>query len=163
MPALPAEQLYSRRNRCGMKRQFPGLNQASASSTDRARKGLFLVRVERAQYCWHANKPYYLLGFAVLAPNDLAGHSITGRIYCTSKAMWKLAWFLRDFGYDAELLGKSEIEENALIGLRGVVKIGHTALHGTAVLNFEGFAEARQWEQLSGVLSGNPGQSEVAS
>jgi hypothetical protein len=146
-----------------MKRHLSGLSQANASSTDPAPEGLFLVRVERAQYRWHANKPYYLLRFAVLAPKDLAGHSITGRLYCTPKAMWKLAWFLRDFGYDAELLGKSEIEENALIGLRGVVKIGHTALHGTAVLNFEGFAEASQWGQLSGVPLGNPGQSEAAS
>ena len=146
-----------------MKRQFPGLSQASASSTDPAPEGLFLVRVERAQYRWHANKPYYLLRFAVLAPKDLAGHSITGRLYCTPKAMWKLAWFLRDFGYDAELLGKGEIEEKALIGLRGVVKIGHTILHGASVLNLDGFAQATQWEQLSGVLPGNPGQSEVAS
>src|SRR2546422_10843402 len=27
--------------------------------------GLFLVRVERAQYRWHAQKPYYLLRFVV--------------------------------------------------------------------------------------------------
>ena len=36
--------------------------------------------------------------------------------------MWKLSWFLRDFGYDAELLGKSEIDDKALIDLWGVVK-----------------------------------------
>jgi len=146
-----------------MKRQFPGLSQANASRTDPAVEGLFLVRVERAQYRWHANKPYYLLHFAVLAPKDLAGHSITGRVYCTPKAMWKLAWFLRDFGYDSELLGKGEIDEEALVNLRGVVKISHTGLRGTPVLNFDGFAEASRWEQLSGAPLGNPGQSEAAS
>ncbi len=31
---------------------------------------------------------------------------MTGRLYCTPRAMWKLSWFLRDFGYDAELLGR---------------------------------------------------------
>ena len=36
--------------------------------------------------------------------------------------MWKVSWFLRDFGYDSELLGKNEIDEKALIDLWGVVK-----------------------------------------
>jgi len=31
--------------------------------------------------------------------------------------MWKLRWFLRDFGYDPELLGKNEIDDKALIDL----------------------------------------------
>ena len=38
--------------------------------------------------------------FAVLDLWELAGQSITGRIYLTPKALWKLSWFLRDFGYD---------------------------------------------------------------
>ena len=145
-----------------MRRQFAGLKQANASTTY-SQDGLFLVRVECAQYQWHANKPYYLLRLAVLAPKYLAGQSINGRIYCTTKAMWKLAWFLRDFGYDSELLEKGEIDEMALVGLRGVVKISYTVLHGTSVLRFDGFSAACQWDQLSGVLFGNPGQSEVAS
>ena len=37
--------------------------------------------------------------------------------------MWKLSWFLRDFGYDTELLGKNEIEDRALVDLWGVVKV----------------------------------------
>ena len=32
-------------------------------------------------------------------------------LYCTPKALWKLSWFLRDFGYDTELLGRDEIDE----------------------------------------------------
>lgn len=145
-----------------MRRQFAGLEQANAS-TAYSQDGLFLVRVERAQYRWHANKPYYFLRLAVLAPKHLAGQSITGRIYCTTKAMWKFAWFLRDFGYDSELLGKGEIDEMALVGLRGVVKISHTVLDGTSVCRFDGFSAASQWEQLSAVPLGNLGQSEVAS
>ena len=34
--------------------------------------------------------------------------------------MWKLSWFFRDFGYGAELLGKNEIDDKALVDLRGV-------------------------------------------
>ena len=31
--------------------------------------------------------------------------SLNGRLYCTPKAIWKLRWCLRDFGYDPDLLG----------------------------------------------------------
>ena len=45
--------------------------------------------------------------------------------------MWKLRWFLRDFGYDADLLGKNEIDDKALFELWGVVKISEVTIHGT--------------------------------
>jgi len=131
-------------------------------SADDVPDGLFLVRVERAQYRWHAHKPYYFAGFAVLEPKPLAGRSIAGRIYCTPKAMWKLTWFLRDFGYDTELLGKDEIDDKALVGLRGVVKISHAFVHGISV-NLEGFAPASQWEELSAGIGSEIKASKVAS
>jgi hypothetical protein len=146
-----------------MKRRFAGLNQANGSNTDTVPDGLYLVRVERAQYRWHKQKPYYLLRLVVLEPKSLAGSSITGRLYCTPKALWKLNWFLRDFGYDAELLGRDEIEEKALIGLRGVVKISHTVLHSASLLNLDAFAPERQWKELSTEADGQVRCSKVAS
>jgi len=47
----------------------------------------------------------------------LIGCLLTGRLYCTPRAMWKLSWFLRDFGYDHELLVKIEIDDKALVDL----------------------------------------------
>jgi hypothetical protein len=132
-----------------MKRFISGLNQANVSSTEGLADGLFLVRVERVQFRWHAQKPYYLLRFVVLEPKALSGSSISGRLYCTPKALWKLNWFLRDFGYDTELLGRDEIEDKNLVGLRGVVKITHSVMNGTSLLNLDGFAPASQWEELS--------------
>ena len=79
-----------------MRRRIQNLQEA-VNSTAEVPDGLFLVRVERAQYRWQAQKPFYLLRFAVLEPHPLAGRSITGRLYCTPKALWKLIWFLRDF------------------------------------------------------------------
>ena len=146
-----------------MKRQISGLNQANASSTEGLPDGVFLVRVERAQYRWHAQKPYYLIRFAVLEPKHLAGNSITGRLYCTPKALWKLNWFLRDFGYDAELLGRDEIDDKNLVGLRGVVKITHSVVNGTSLLNLDGFAPASHWEELSVGLENRFSDSKVAS
>jgi hypothetical protein len=63
--------------------------------------------------------------------------------------MWKLGWFLRDFLYDPESLTRDEIDERALRGLVGVVKISHTVLNGVSLVNFDGFAPASQWVELS--------------
>ena len=48
------------------------------------------------------------------------------------KALWKLNWFLQDFGYDTEPLGRDEVGESQLVGLSGVVKISHIVLTGTS-------------------------------
>ena len=88
----------------------------------------------------------------MLEPEAWAGSSLTGRLYCTEKALWKLSWFLRDFGYDAELLGRDELDEKALVKLHGVVKISHRVVNGTSLLNLDGFAPAAQWEELSAGL-----------
>jgi hypothetical protein len=129
-----------------MRRYFESLRPADRSAITSVLDGLCLVRVERVQYRWHAQKPYYLIRFAVLEPKHLAGclitgRLITGRLYSTKRAMWKLSWFLRDFGYDSELLNKDEIDDKALVGLRGVVKISHAIVHGLSVLNLDGFAQ----------------------
>ena len=63
--------------------------------------------------------------------------------------MWKLGWFLRDFLYDPELLSHDEVDERALRGLVGIVKISHTIINGISLVNFDGFAPASQWEELS--------------
>jgi hypothetical protein len=89
------------------------------------------------------------LRLTILEPHELAGQVISGRLYCTAKALWKLTWFLRDFGYDTELLGRDEIDDKSLVGLRGVVKISHMVLNGTSLLDLDGFAPASQWEELS--------------
>jgi hypothetical protein len=128
-----------------MRRRFAGLHEADRSAAHEVPDGLYLVRVARAQYRWHAQKPFYILRFAVTEPKESAGHSISGRLYCTPKALWKLNWFLGDFGYDAESLGRDEIDEKHLLGLQGVVKISHAVVNGTSLLNLDGFAPAGQW------------------
>ena len=137
-----------------MKRRIQGLRDADPSKAGEIPDSLYLVRVDRAQYRWQAQKPYYQLHLSVLAPRHFAGRTITGRLYCTPRALWKLNWFLRDFGYDADLLGREEIEEKSLLGLRGVVKISHVVVHGTSMLNLDGFAPASQWEELSSSFTG---------
>ena len=132
-----------------MKRQVPGLAETARNSRPEIPEGIFLVLVDGAQFRWHAQKPFYVLRLSILEPSALAGQSIIGRLYCTPKAMWKLGWFLRDFLYDPELLAHEQVDEKALPGLRGVVRISHTMVHGISLVNLDGFAPASQWEELS--------------
>jgi len=145
-----------------VKRRFQGLHQADPSAVSDLPDGLFLVRVLHAQYRWHPQKPFYVVRFLVVEPSPFTGKAFTGRLYCTPKALWKLTWFLRDFGYDAELLGHDEVDEKHLVGLHGVVKLSHTVLHGTTLLNLDGFAPASQWEELSAASPANASRPEVA-
>jgi hypothetical protein len=125
-----------------MKRQLPGLSETVGESQPRIPDGVFLVRVNHAQYRWHARKPFYVLRLSVLEPKPFFGHPIISRLYCTPKAMWKLGWFLRDFLYDPELLSQNQLDEHALCGLVGVVEISHTVVNGISLMNFDGFAPA---------------------
>ena len=131
-----------------MKRHIPGLHRESSRSVDNL-EGVFLVRVDRAFYRSHPQRPFYVLRLAVLEPREHQGRSLTGRLYCTPKALWKLRWFLRDFGYDPDLMGRDEVDEKALPGLRGIVRISHTTLNGRCFLNLGGFAPASEWEEPS--------------
>jgi hypothetical protein len=130
-----------------MKRHIPGLHREDHKGED-ILEGIFLVRVERAFYRWHPQRPFFVLRFAILEPKDLLGHFVTGRMYCTPKALWKLTWFLRDFGYDRDLMGRDEVDEKALIGLSGVLRTSCTTLNGRSFLNLDGFAPAGEWEEL---------------
>ena len=132
-----------------MKRQIPGLAALTCDSRPEIPDGVYLVRVQGAQFRWHAQKSFYVLRLSILEPNEFCGHPIVGRLYCTQKAMWKLGWFLRDFLYDPELMAHEQVDEKALPGLRGVVKISHTVVNGVSLTNLDGFAPASQWEELS--------------
>ena len=141
-----------------MKRLFPGLHTEKSRETDFL-EGIFLVRVDRAYYRWHPQKPFFILSFTVLEPKDMASRKIAGRLYCTEKSLWKLNWFLRDFGYDPDLLGRDEVDEKALLGLTGILRTTRKAFAGRMFLNLEAFAPSSEWEFITkgareGVLPG---------
>ena len=139
-----------------MRRQITGLHAADRGVADEIPDGVFLVRVQRIQHHWQAQKPYYTLTLAILAPSRFSGHILSSRLYCSPKALWKLTWFLRDFGYDPELLGRDEVDESQLVGLKGIVKISHITCNGSSLLRFDGFVPASRWEELSPANLDNP-------
>jgi hypothetical protein len=141
-----------------MNRHFPGLHADAARAGDFL-EGIFLVRVDRAYYRWHPQKPFFILSFIVLEPKEFASRKIAGRLYCTQKSLWKLNWFLRDFGYDPDLLGRDEVDEKALLGLTGILRTTRKSFAGRTFLNLEAFAPATEWEFISkdareGVVAG---------
>ena len=137
-----------------MKRQLQGLSR-SATPSD-VPDGVYLVRVQKAQYRWHKHKPFYELSFYVLQPEALVGGAITARLHCSPKSLWKFAWFLRDFRYNQELLERDEIDQRALIGLQGVVQVVHELISGRSDVSLKAFAPAPDWEHLAGVSCSHP-------
>ena len=131
-----------------MRRFVSGLHSGHhASSTNL--DGVFLVRVAGASYRSHTQKPFLALRFSILEPASFEAISFDGRLYCTERALWKLTWFLRDFGYDFELLSRDQVDEKALLNLRGVVRTSFTNLNGHSYQNLDSFAPAAEWETLS--------------
>src|SRR5450631_239286 len=130
-----------------MRRHIPGLH--SKRSVDINLDGLFLVRVDKASYRWHPQKPFLVLRFVVLEPRLSESQAFSGRLYCTERALWKLDWFLRDFEYDRELLDRDQVDEKALLGLRGVIRTSQTTFNGRSYQNLDAFAPIEEWTALS--------------
>jgi hypothetical protein len=139
-----------------MRRQISGLHAADRCAADQIPEGVFLVRVQKINFRRQAQKPYYTLSLTILEPSGFSGLIVSSRLYCNPKALWKLNWFLRDFGYDTELLGRDEVDETQLVGLKGVVKISHIIFNGTSLLRLDGFAPTDRWEELSPANVDNP-------
>src|SRR6202162_4051214 len=91
----------------------------------------------------------FVVRFVILEPKEHQVQFFTGRLYCTERALWKLNWFLRDFGYDPDLLNRDQVDEKALLNLQGVVRTSHVTLNGRSFQNLEAFAPAAEWEELS--------------
>jgi len=130
-----------------MRRQIQGLHSNQRGVENRL-EGLFLVRVDRACYRWHPQEPFVEIRFSVLEPKSFETRSFSGRLYCTERALWKLNWFLRDFGYDAQLLKDDQVDEKALSNLRGVVRTSCATFNGRSYQNLEAFAPEADWEAL---------------
>jgi len=130
-----------------MRRQIPGLHLNQHGVEDKL-EGLFLVRVDRARYQWHPQKPFVEIrllfwNLKLLSP----GHSPDG---CTApkELSGNSIGFLQDFGYDAQLLKDDQVDERALCKLRGVVRTSCTTLNGRSYQNLDAFAPEADWEAL---------------
>ena len=131
-----------------MKRQIPGLHESTTALEYQLPEGFFLVQVERATYRAFKEKPFLALELSVVEPRVFSPHRFSARLYCTVKALWKLNWFLRDFGYDSDLLGHDESDDRAIRGLQGVVKVSYNHVNGRNYLSLDAFAPAVNWQDF---------------
>jgi hypothetical protein len=139
-----------------MRRQITGLHAADRCAAAQIPDGIFLARVKKVHFNRWERKPYYTLTLAILEPARFAAHAISSRLYCSAKALWKLNWFLRDFGYDIDLIGRDEIDDSRFVGLTGIVKITHIVMNGSSLIRLDGFAASDRWEELSPANLDNP-------
>ncbi len=123
--------------------------------------GLFLVRVESMELRYRGPNHCFLLRFSILEPSELAGRAISGRLQGNEKVGWKVGWFLREFGYNRDLITEGEMYDKALIGLQGVIQISRRSYNRTLVVNFEGFAPASRWKELSSATTPSRLEPEV--
>ena len=142
-----------------MRRHIPGLR-ARGQKDDSQLQGLFLVRVDGASYRWHSKKPFLTFRFVIEEPKPFAKQFFSGRLYCSERALWKLNWFLRDFGYDPELFSRDEVDEKALLNLRGVVRTSPITINGRSYQSLESFATSGEWDELSCTMVGERAQPE---
>jgi hypothetical protein len=56
---------------------------------------------------------------------------------------------LCDFCYDRSLIERDEVDERALVGLKGVVRLSQPMVNGNRYLNLDGFMAAERWSEMA--------------
>lgn len=135
-----------------MRTRIQGLNQPNERKS--LLEGPYLARVVRFESAGHAAKPCRSATFLVLDPGPYSGRYVRTRLYCHERALWKLRWFLRDFGYDQELMAAEELDDRQVIGLEGVIRLAFWGTNGQRHLDVQGFAPKEEWAELSERLGG---------
>jgi hypothetical protein len=130
-----------------MIRRFPALQDSTPET--QIPDGIYLVRVERANFMRRASKTFYQLRLRILEPAEFVDRAFVARLYCTTKALWRLLWFLQAFGYDRDLLHRNEVDERALVGLRGVVQVSRVTVGDRSFIDLDGFELEHRWRSIS--------------
>jgi hypothetical protein len=130
-----------------MRAKIQGLSQVSERVP--LVEGLYRARVVRFEFAGHSAKPCRAVTFLILDPTRYAGRYVRSRLYLHEPALWKLRWFLMDFGYDSDLFNADELDDRRVLGLEGIIRLAHWGTDGRRRLDVEGFAPISRWEELS--------------
>ncbi|MGA7625869.1 MAG: hypothetical protein WB630_22735 [Candidatus Acidiferrales bacterium] len=65
-------------------------------------------------------------------------------------------------GYDPELFSRDEVDEKALLNLRGIIRTSPITVNGRSYQNLESFAPSGEWDELSCAMIGERLQRENA-
>jgi len=141
-----------------MRVKIQGLSQESQKAP--LIEGLYRARVVRFEPAGHAAKPCRTATFLILDPPPYVGRYVRTRLYCHDRALWKLRWFLGDFGYDSELMAAEELDDRRVVGLEGVIRLAYWGMNGHRRLDVQGFAPADRWAELQTVHVSNGERTE---
>lgn len=130
-----------------MRAKIQGLSQISEQLP--LVEGMYRTRVVRFEFARHSAKPCRAVTFLILDPPTYDGRYVRTRLYLHERALWKLRWFLMDFGYDTELFNADELDDRRVLGLEGVIRLAHWGTDGHRRLDVEGFAPISRWDELS--------------
>ena len=130
-----------------MRTRIQGLSQSSERKP--LAEGLYRARVVRFEPAGHAAKPCRTATFLILEPSSYGGRYVRTRLYCHDRALWKLRWFLSDFGYDPGLMAAEELDDRRVVGLEGVIRLAYWGTDGHRRLDVQGFAPLDRWTELS--------------
>ena len=92
-----------------MRRYFESLRPADRSAINSIPDGLFLVRIDRVRYRWHAQKPYYSILFSGLATTNFLDTTVVPpttyyyRITALSNWCESSGWMKRPTGWRFKL------------------------------------------------------------
>jgi len=129
-----------------MRAKIQGLSQAKEGTP--LVEGQYRARVVRFELAGHAPNPCRRATFLILEPALYAGQYIRTRLYCHERALWKLRWFLSDFGYDPELMATEVLDDHQVVGLEGVIRLAYWGSDGHRRLDVQGFASVERWAEL---------------
>ena len=144
-----------------MRTKIQGLSQASERKP--LVEGLYRARVVRFEPAGHVAKPCRTATFLILEPASYTGRYVRTRLYCHDRALWKLRWFLSDFGYDPGLMAAEELDDRRVVGLEGVIRLAYWGTDGHRRLDVQGFAPGDRWAEVSRQEQGSAGTAESAT
>jgi hypothetical protein len=124
-----------------VKRRIVGIG-VRAEALDPALAGLFLVRIASARL----RRQRCTIQLEVLEPEEHAGLQVQTSLELAEDRLWKLAWLLKDFHYDAKLLSIDQVDPTRMVGLTGVVKISEGDLVSGRSYRIDACAPAACWQ-----------------
>lgn len=124
-----------------MKRRISGIG-LQAAALDSPTSGLFLVEIVAARF---VKSRLCALDLHILEPTANSGLTITIELELARERLWKLAWLLKDFGYDPKLLSLDQVDCARMRGLIGVIKISESDLVSGRSYRIDACAPASEW------------------
>lgn len=135
-----------------MRYQLNGLSTGRFLSDQTLTRTVLLVTIRSCQRVSRKRKSFLRVGMGIEQPESWRGTDVLTLFELEANMLRRLHCFLRDFGYDSQLLAEETIAESELVGLRGVIKLGKPDRRAPGAFFLDAFASATTWESPAKAL-----------